>query len=243
MVTLAKMILSVLRIFTTGHKLDYILTYTSRSSIGFKIDRKGQLYVTAPVGVKKKEIEEIISKKKSWIERHQKRLTENSYKAEKLMILGQEYEKKLIPSIRNHIKISQDTGEILISHTPNSDIDYLIERFFLFEGHKYLLKAFEKAKKKALKKNIITDYPVIIKSYKGRWGACSQRGEISLNQSLYHLPPNLIEHIILHEFCHIKHFDHSKEFYALLKEFDVLSDFHRTQIKKYQSYIYYFRRD
>ena len=50
---------------------------------------------------------------------------------------------------------------------------------------------------------------VSIRSQQTRWGSCSTSGRISLNKTLLFLPPVLVNHIMLHELCHLKEMNHS----------------------------------
>jgi predicted metal-dependent hydrolase len=54
---------------------------------------------------------------------------------------------------------------------------------------------------------------VRIKNQKSCWGSCSQKGNININYNILHLPPELQEYIIVHELCHLKEFNHSKQFW------------------------------
>lgn len=72
---------------------------------------------------------------------------------------------------------------------------------------------------------------------KTRWGSCSIDGKISLNYNLIFLPENLVEHIMLHELCHIKHHNHSKNFWKLLSSFDSQYLQHHKQMKTADYYI------
>lgn len=59
--------------------------------------------------------------------------------------------------------------------------------------------------------------PVLrVKTMKTRWGSLSKRGYINLNRFLIHLDPELIELVVVHELCHLQHFDHGPGFQALM---------------------------
>ena len=58
---------------------------------------------------------------------------------------------------------------------------------------------------------------VSIRSQKTRWGSCSSRGNISLNDQLLFLPPQAVEYLMIHELCHTRHLDHSRAFWRLVQ--------------------------
>ncbi len=50
-----------------------------------------------------------------------------------------------------------------------------------------------------------------------RWGSClSKKGIITLNKRLLEAPRSCIEYVVMHEFCHFIHPNHSKQFYDFL---------------------------
>ena len=51
---------------------------------------------------------------------------------------------------------------------------------------------------------------------KTKWGSCSPQNNISLNINIAFLPAYLQDYILLHELCHIRHKNHSKDFWAHL---------------------------
>ncbi|WP_461208709.1 M48 family metallopeptidase [Desulfocurvus sp. DL9XJH121] len=59
-----------------------------------------------------------------------------------------------------------------------------------------------------------------VRAQASRWGSCSARGAISLNCKLCFLPPELAEHVLLHELAHLRHLDHSPDFHAFLHRLD-----------------------
>jgi predicted metal-dependent hydrolase len=59
---------------------------------------------------------------------------------------------------------------------------------------------------------------IFIKNHKSRWGSCSQRGNLNFNYKILYLPPALQDYIIVHELCHLKEFNHSPAFWALVTQ-------------------------
>ena len=55
-----------------------------------------------------------------------------------------------------------------------------------------------------------------LRKMKARWGSCSKKGEICLNTLLAKFDESLIDFVVTHELCHLVHFNHSPEFYALM---------------------------
>ena len=65
----------------------------------------------------------------------------------------------------------------------------------------------------------VTPTAVRINSAKTRYGSCS--GKNSLNFSLYLIDKEeaFIDYVVVHELAHIKHHNHSKEFYLFIEKF------------------------
>ncbi len=54
------------------------------------------------------------------------------------------------------------------------------------------------------------------RSQKTRWGSCSTSGHLSFNWRLIIAPKDVIEYVIVHELAHLKHHNHSKNFWNLV---------------------------
>jgi predicted metal-dependent hydrolase len=63
--------------------------------------------------------------------------------------------------------------------------------------------------------------PVSIKitSAKTRFGSCSGKNGICFSYLLMRYPPQAVDYVVLHELCHIKHHNHSKNFWSLVEKY------------------------
>ncbi len=57
---------------------------------------------------------------------------------------------------------------------------------------------------------------VRIKPIQYAWGSCSSNKNITINQNLIRYSRMAIRYVILHELCHLKYMNHSKEFWNLV---------------------------
>lgn len=60
---------------------------------------------------------------------------------------------------------------------------------------------------------------VKITSAKKRFGSCSNRGSVCFSCFLMLYPDDAIDYVIVHELAHLKHMDHSADFYRLVEQY------------------------
>ena len=72
---------------------------------------------------------------------------------------------------------------------------------------------------------------VTIRGQKTRWGSCSSKKNINLNYKLLFFPENIVRYVLIHELCHTREMNHSKQFWDLVKQFDPDYQQHRSFLK------------
>jgi predicted metal-dependent hydrolase len=61
---------------------------------------------------------------------------------------------------------------------------------------------------------------VQVRRQRTRWGSCSASGTISLNMCLLFQRPEVMRYLLIHELCHTRHMNHSRQFWALVESFE-----------------------
>jgi len=57
-----------------------------------------------------------------------------------------------------------------------------------------------------------------IRSAKTRWASCSPKGNLSFNWKVMMVPEPVIDYVVIHELCHLRHMNHSPRFWKLVEK-------------------------
>lgn len=89
-------------------------------------------------------------------------------------------------------------------------------------------KIIEKNANELIEETELKPNKITIKQIKYAWGSCSSKKNITLNLELIKYSQQAIRYVILHELCHLKYMNHSKDFWNLVEKY--MPDY--KQIKK-----------
>jgi hypothetical protein len=191
---------------------------SKRKSLALYIDPNGVLIVKSPLKLPDAKIYEFVKSKEAWIRTRQKQIAQNSYISKNVvsyntfLYLGRE----LTPVLCNKAKeISLTTDAIIIPAKWGSNEILLrrVEKFLKITATNILT---QRAQYFQTRLNLIAA-SIATNNNKTRWGVCDTKRRIQLNWRAVMLPPNLFDYIIVHEYCHLLEFNHTKNFWRLVE--------------------------
>ena len=182
-----------------------------------------EVVLSVPKFVTDSEIDNIIERKINWIRNklaiektnssNIKRKYENG---EKFLYFGSEYLLKIKHSNKDNVYL--DNNIMIVEVRNNSKaahIRNMLKNWYIDESKKYLIKT--------------TNYyeiligvsvnKLIFGKYKSKWGSCNSKKTISYDWRIIMAPLEVIHYLIIHELCHIKHLNHSNDFWKTVEKY------------------------
>lgn len=183
--------------------MNYEITYTNNKNAYAKI-RDGKLIISIPKILKynKKLENTLIQKWQQMLEKHKK---------------------------YDHIK-TQTTNDVVLFWETVSKTEF---KWDLNKNLKNILLEYVQPLVDEYSQKLWYKYSKIsVRKVKTKRWSCSSDQQIMFNLSLVHLPTRYIKYVVIHEVCHLKHKNHSKDFWSQVEWF--LPDYKeiRREMKK-----------
>ena len=106
------------------------------------------------------------------------------------------------------IEIDHDTQEIVIGRT-RTDTQNLIKNHLMEQSFPY----FEKASQTYAQHLNVNYSKISLKDFRSRWGVCRHDARIAYSWRLIMAPHEVLHYVCAHEIAHLRHFNHSPEFW------------------------------
>lgn len=185
------------------------IIYKNNKNMYLRIKDDLKIVVTAPLKISEKKIQKFVESNIDYISKVIIQKEEVlAKKQDKFQYLGKLYDICYI----NERKIFLGEEKALIGKNVNIDNWYKKNAIEVFENYyNSCFQNFKEAKYKPLLK---------IRKMKGKWGVCNITNKtITLNLELIKLNQKYLIYVIYHELCHLKHPNHSKDFWALVEKY------------------------
>ena len=198
-----------------------------RKTLSISVNQNG-VSVTAPSNITVEKIESMLHKKAGWIIEQINDFREmNTAVYERSFLSGEK-----LPYLGRHYRLKVIKTEI---QKPNFRF---YQGYFLAELSKEILEEDQrrllyplyvdwvKQKAQGFVHNRLPRFTIklqlepkkiIIKEQEQRWGSCTPTGNILLNWRIFLAPTSIIDYVLAHEIVHLKHMNHSKEYWETLR--------------------------
>jgi predicted metal-dependent hydrolase len=204
---------------SNDESIKYQLIKKSKKTLSLKITENG-LIVSAPFYMTERRINQLISSKINWIK---KKLALIEPQKKKLIIengatfnlLGKKIQLSLFQG-KNKIEW-HDTESLNIFFKDPSNQEK-IKTFFIKWLKETALDYFSQRAYEISKINSISSNSILLSNAKTRWGTCNSKTEVRINWRLIQADPYVIDYVICHEFAHLTHMNHSRNFWNLVEK-------------------------
>ena len=211
--------------------MKYRVVKSKRNTLCLTINKKGEVIVRAPLTASKRQIIQFVQKHERWIAVHlAKRKPQrvlNLDDHQPLVLFGERYE-----IVEGRSKITGGTVQL-----PKANRESALLR---------ILKVLAKEKLQPIVEGIAKKYAykysgVRISTARSRWGSCNKNGMLAFTCFLAFVDPMLVTYVVVHELCHTRHFNHSKNFWREVEK--ILPDWRklRAGLKQEESCLEFLR--
>lgn len=183
----------------------------------------GKVIITTPRWTSRQWIEELVSQKRSWIEKHlinhqKTNSIKNFEEGEKFLYLGNEYPLEITRNHKKRVSIKLLKNSFWLSIPTSLEDNYKMDAKKSFENfYRKRAKVYLWQRTRYYANILGVKFADIrIKDTKTRWGSCSSLGNINYSWRLILTPPEVADSVVAHEVCHLVHQHHKKTFWELL---------------------------
>ena len=203
---------------------DNVITYTVNKEVNtdmYITVQNGEVVVNAPWYFTSNKIQQMVQEKKNWILSKMAEYEENLPNMQSVKIFGKNYD---IQVEYKNIK----TAELNLKE--NFKIEIILPTKYKKVGNEQILKMSIEKMYEQIANNEIEDImertrkmlgiapeEYEVAKIKNTLGRCVD-GKITINPELMQFKKEVIEYVVVHEFCHLKYKTHGKRFYEIIEK-------------------------
>lgn len=195
-----------------------IIRTSRRKTASIRVE-EGAVSVVVPASISVEKIDQLLVSKRLWIkekmalQRALAPVTDKQFvSGEAFPYLGRNYRLKVEQGSFVPVKLLQ--GQLVVQTPEGSQQPHMIRNALVrWYKRQALQKMRDKVKRYAPMVGV-KPAGVAIKSFKSRWGSCTVKGELEFNWRIMFAPNRMVDYVVVHELCHLIHYDHSPDFWS-----------------------------
>lgn len=205
--------------------------------------RAGEVSLSAPMGLCEQELHRWLAQKRDWVQAklqqqqlHADEVPVRSYSSgDTVIYLGREYPLQVCSAGRSSVSFSDEAGFVVYlsaSRGQSSEperVQAQLHKWFKARARELLLD-----KTAYICDQLqLTFTDMQLRRTKSKWGHCTSKGVIQYNWLILAAPEAVIDYLVAHEVCHLRHLNHSRSFWNLVAK--ACPDFkeHKSWLHRY----------
>lgn len=214
--------------------IEYELVRSPRRTADIVIEPDGRVIVRAPEDTSPEKIEDIVETKRLWIYKNlaewrdlnATRVIREFRNGEGFLYLGRSYRLLLVADQDELLLLKAGRFCLrrdLVDHGEVPAAKAAFRNYFVTRG-------FERISQRVgyfAPKVGTTAKKIDVRELGSRWASCSPNGNLAFHWKCMMAPPRIIDYIVVHELCHMRHLDHSDAFWNEVDK--VMPDFYERK--------------
>lgn len=211
----------------------YELVRAARKAVRIQVHPDGTVRVIAPLELVAEEVAKVVHRKAPWIMKQLRFFGQfhpltppRQYRSgETHRYLGRQYRLKLLQG-EKAVRLVAGFIEVTLPDPIPDAVAQALQAWYRQRADGQFRRILAEVSKHFESYSLPTPQ-LKLRQMPTRWGSCTPSGVISLNPDLIKTPGSCIEYVIVHEFCHLVHRHHNRDFYELLER--ILPDWQRRK--------------
>lgn len=200
--------------------ITYEVIRSPRKTADIVIEPDGRVLVRAPEETADKSIDEIIESKRLWIYKNlaewrdlnATRVIREYRNGEGFLYLGRSYRLLLVANQVEPLLLRDGRFQLrrdLVDHGEVPAAQAAFRDYFVERGLERMIRRVAYFAPKVG----VTPSKIDVRELGRRWASCSPTGNLAFHWKCMMAPPKIIDYIVVHELCHMRHLDHSDAFW------------------------------
>ncbi|UTW12666.1 M48 family metallopeptidase [Marinobacterium rhizophilum] len=203
---------------------DYRVVRSKRKSAAIQINADAVL-VRVPQWVSAQWVDDFVQSRREWVLRHldRQQIQQAAHGIEIVQAglipwRGRDYRLSWARGAASGVRVQGDELQVTLSRRirrPEAEATgTLVQQWLIQQATQQLVPRLQELGRQSG----LVPAGVSIRNFRRRWGSCDSQGRIALNWRLIMARPDAADYVLIHELCHLRHFDHSPRFWALVEQ-------------------------
>ena len=213
-----------------GERIPYRVETSNRKTISIRVNHE-EIVVRAPKTLSKRKITELVQTKANWIVEKYHEMKEVKpliqptdyregskflYRGEVLTLKHRQGNQYGVKSGEGKVWLEDNELNVALTDFSVGAIQNILEQWYRHEARQRIEERVEYySRRYDFGKRVNR---IFIKDQKSRWGSCSSKCNLNFNYRLIMAPDEVLDYVVIHELCHLKHMNHSVDFWNVVGE-------------------------